>query len=179
MTQDTFYEPVYVKGHRRRWEADVDWTAGPASARAEYTLGQRRPHRSRASAATDLADARAQVLVRVRHVGADRRAQEAAAEGGRAVLYGAESARSSSRSDTSGCGSTASELGGRGVPESARETIFPSGDRALTLGVNWTLNRFVKIQVNGIREHLEDPERNPVPNGGAFWSRVLRLQFVL
>ena len=59
------------------------------------------------------------------------------------------------------------------------ETIFPSGDRALTLGVNWTLNRFVKIQVNGIREHVEDPERNPVPNGAAFWSRVIRFQFVL
>ena len=52
-------------------------------------------------------------------------------------------------------------------------------DKALTLGVNWTLNRFVKVQVNGIREHVEDPERNPVPNGAAFWSRVIRLQFVL
>ena len=49
----------------------------------------------------------------------------------------------------------------------------------LTLGVNWTLNRFVKLQVNAIREHVEDPERSPVPNGAAFWSRVLRLQFVL
>ena len=37
------------------------------------------------------------------------------------------------------------------------ETIYPSGDNALTLGVNWTLNRFVKIQFNGIREQLEDP----------------------
>ena len=38
MTKDVFFEPVYVKGYRRRWEADVDWTVGPASARAEYTL---------------------------------------------------------------------------------------------------------------------------------------------
>jgi phosphate-selective porin len=59
------------------------------------------------------------------------------------------------------------------------ETIFPTGERALTLGVNWTLNRFVKVQFNGIREHVEDPERNPVPNGAPFWSRVLRVQFVL
>jgi phosphate-selective porin len=58
-------------------------------------------------------------------------------------------------------------------------TIYPSGDYALTLGVNWTLNRFVKIQFNGIREQVEDPERNPVPNGAAFWSRVIRFQFVL
>ncbi len=58
-------------------------------------------------------------------------------------------------------------------------TIYPSGDYALTLGINWTLNRFTKIQFNGIREQVEDPERNPVPNGAAFWSRVIRLQFVL
>ena len=37
LTQDAFFQPVYVKGHRTRWEADVDWTAGPASVRAEYT----------------------------------------------------------------------------------------------------------------------------------------------
>jgi phosphate-selective porin len=38
LTQDTFFEPVYVKGHRSRWEADADWTLGPGSARAEYML---------------------------------------------------------------------------------------------------------------------------------------------
>ena len=46
MTQDVFYDPVYVKGHRRRWEGDVDWTVGPASARAEYTLSERRSEQS-------------------------------------------------------------------------------------------------------------------------------------
>ena len=71
--------------------------------------------------------------------------------------------------------------GGLDTPfrNSRAETIYPEADRALTLGVNWTLNRFVKIQVNGIREQVEDPKRNPVPNGAAFWSRVFRLQFVL
>ena len=59
------------------------------------------------------------------------------------------------------------------------ENILPSGDRVLTLGVNWTLNRFVKLQVNVIRERVEDVERSPVPNDAAFWSRVVRLQFVL
>ena len=59
------------------------------------------------------------------------------------------------------------------------EAIFSSGDTALTLGINWTLNRFVKIQFNGIREQVDDIQRNPVPNGAAFWSRVLRFQFVL
>ena len=59
------------------------------------------------------------------------------------------------------------------------EVIVPSGDKALTVGANWTLNRFVKLQINAIREHMEDADRNPVPNTDAFWSRVFRLQFVL
>ena len=33
MSQYTFFEPVFVKGHRRRWEADLDWTMGPFGAR--------------------------------------------------------------------------------------------------------------------------------------------------
>jgi len=49
----------------------------------------------------------------------------------------------------------------------------------MTLGVNWALNRFVKLQFNGIREQLDDAVRNPIPDGGAFWSRIIRLQIVL
>ena len=73
MTQDTFYESVYVKGHRRRWEADVDWTSGPASVRAEFTwvsddrLGQ-------GIGDEDLPDARGALLVRLGHLDPDRRA---------------------------------------------------------------------------------------------------------
>ena len=62
---------------------------------------------------------------------------------------------------------------------SRAETIFPEGEKALTLGINWTLNRFAKILANAIREQVEDRERNPVPNGAAFWSAVVRIQFVL
>jgi hypothetical protein len=57
--------------------------------------------------------------------------------------------------------------------------ILPSGDRALTLGVNWALNRWIKLQFNGIREHVDDPQHNPISGGGAFWSQVARLQLVL
>jgi phosphate-selective porin len=59
------------------------------------------------------------------------------------------------------------------------ENILATGDRVLTLGVNWTLNRFIKLQVNAIRERVEDLERSPVADGAAVWSRVLRVQFVL
>ena len=52
------------------------------------------------------------------------------------------------------------------------------GNRALTVGVNWTLNRWIKVQVNGIRQRVEDPAQSPVGDA-AFWSRVLRFQFLL
>src|SRR5437660_1352830 len=66
------------------------------------------------------------------------------------------------------------------------ESILPAGEHAFTVGVNWTLNRFVKLQVNGVREltngvrdHSDDTNLNPVQTGRAFWSRIFRLQLVL
>ena len=177
LTQDTFYSTVFVKGHRRRWGADIDWSAGPASARAEYT-GVSDDRLGQGIGNEDLPDARARawyvsgtwVLT-----GEDKKrplkAAEPFAQGGIGAI---ELAARYERLWFDSAGGT-----DRPFRNSRAETIFPGGDRALTLGVNWTLNRFVKIQVNGIREHVEDPERNPVPNGAAFWSRVIRFQFVL
>jgi phosphate-selective porin OprO and OprP len=177
MTQDTFAEPVYVKGHRRRWEADADWTQGPLGARAEYTWVSD-DRNGQGLGDENLPDARA----RAWYVTASW------------VLTGEPKKRPlKPENDFLQGGFGAIELVGRierlwydsvgpaGIafrnPRS--ETILPTGDRAFTVGANWTLNRFAKLQVNLIREHLEDTDRNPVPNGGPIWSRILRLQFVL
>ena len=46
--------------------------------------------------------------------------------------------------------------------------------------MNWYVNRWVKLQLNGIHEELQDPERSPLADGGtSFWSTVFRVQFVL
>ena len=177
LTQDTFFDPVYVKGHRRRWEADADWAAGPASARAEYTW-ESDDRQGQGLGDQDLPDVRARAWY----------------VSGTWILTG-ENKRRPVRAETpflqGGAGAVEiaaryeriwyDSVGGTDAPfrNPRAETIFGSGDRVLTLGVNWTLNRFMKILVNGIREHVEDPERSPVPNGAAFWSRVVRLQFVL
>ena len=177
MTQDNFYDNVFVKGHRRRWGADLDWSAGPGSLRAEYTsvsddrLGQ-------GIGSEDLPDARGRswyvsgtwVLT-----GEDKKrplkVAQPFAQGGIGAIELA------ARFERLGFDSAA----GNEQPfrNSRAETIFPTADHALTLGVNWTLNRFAKFQFNGIREQLSDSQRNPVANGAAFWSRVIRLQFVL
>jgi phosphate-selective porin OprO/OprP len=59
------------------------------------------------------------------------------------------------------------------------DKIVGNSDKAFTFGVNWYLNRWVKIQFNSIKETLTDPEQGPLPAKPSFWSRVLRLQFSL
>jgi phosphate-selective porin OprO/OprP len=177
VTQDTFNEPVYAKGRRRRWEADVDWTAGPASVRAEFTL-VRDNRDGQGIANSDLADARARAWY----------------VSGTWVLTGEDKKRPiKAAAPLLQGGMGAVELAARyeriwfdsvspvepPFRNSRAETIFPEGEKALTLGVNWTLNRFAKMLINAIREQVEDRERNPVPNGAAFWSAVVRFQFVL
>jgi phosphate-selective porin len=179
LTQDTFFQPVYVKGHRMRWEADVDWTAGPASARAEYT-SVTDGRLQQGIGDEDLPNARARswyvsstwILTgerKKRPLTADR---EFVRDGFGAVEVVGRYERlwfdSASGADL--------DLPSR-APRAAN--ILPSGDRALTLGVNWVLNRWIKLQFNGIREQVEDPNRNPISGGGAFWSHITRLQIVL
>jgi len=177
MTEDTFFGSVYVNGRRNRWEGDLEWVAGPASLRGEYTyvtddrLGQ-------GVAGEDLSD----VHYRSWYVA------------GSCVLTGEKKTRPV-RPRTAflqgGVGAielaaryeeiTEDSVGGTSTPSRSprAETILPSGDRVLTLGVNWVLNRWITIQSNVIREQIPDAERDPVPGGAPFWSTVLRVQFVL
>jgi phosphate-selective porin OprO/OprP len=68
-----------------------------------------------------------------------------------------------------------------GPPSFSRRspTVMPNRERALTIGANWYLNKWVKIQFNGIRESFDDPARSPIPDRPSFWSFACRLQFVL
>jgi phosphate-selective porin OprO/OprP len=179
LTQDTFYEPVYVKGHRSRWEGDADWTFGPGSARAEYTLVLD-TRLKQGLADNDLEDARARAWY----------------VSGSWVLTGEDKKRPiKPANDFLQGGVGALEVVARferlwfdslGTGEAYRSTraefVLPEGERVFTIGLNWTLNRFVKVQISGIREDV-DRARNPVlPErfpAGAFWNRVIRLQFVL
>jgi phosphate-selective porin len=177
VTQDTFYESVYVKGQRFRYETDLDWTLGSASLRAEYThvLDQRQ---NQSFSDEDLPDAR----YRSWYVA------------GTWILTGEQKTRPVKAGDDflrGGFG--AIEVAGRveriwfdsvdtsdeAFANPRAYTILLSDNEVVTLGVNWTLNRFTKLQFNVIREQIGNPDRNPVPNGAAFWSQVFRLQLVL
>ena len=54
-----------------------------------------------------------------------------------------------------------------------------NGEGIWTIGVNWYVNRWVKIQLNGIRETFDDIDRSPRPGRTTFVTGVCRLQFVM
>jgi len=178
VSQDTFAEPVYVKGHRRRWEADADWASGPFAARTEYTWVSD-DRNGQGLGDENLPDARARswyvsgvwVVTAENKIRPLKPATEFLQGGWGAV----EVVGRMERLWYDSVGPST----GLAFRNPRAETILPTGDRVVTVGANWILNRFTKLQFNVIREHLEDPDRNPVTNGSALWSRIVRLQFVL
>jgi phosphate-selective porin OprO and OprP len=178
VSQYTFFDPVFVQGTRRRWGADFEWARRQVGARAEYMLVT--DQRNRQSLRGDtLNDA-------VYH---------AWYVSGAWVLTGERSDRTiNPRRSLFMGGFGAVQVAGRferiwfdsrktGEPafSNARaEVILPNGDKVLTLGVNWYLNRWVKLQLNAVHETIEDAGRTPLLDGETkFWSSVFRAQFVL
>jgi phosphate-selective porin OprO/OprP len=56
------------------------------------------------------------------------------------------------------------------------DVVLGNADRAVTLGVNWYLNRWIKIQGNAIQQRITDPLQGPLPERSSFWSSVFRFQ---
>jgi phosphate-selective porin OprO/OprP len=54
--------------------------------------------------------------------------------------------------------------------------VVANDERAWTFGVNWHANRYVKIQLNGVRETLRDPARTPIEGESHYWTLESRLQ---
>jgi phosphate-selective porin OprO/OprP len=71
--------------------------------------------------------------------------------------------------------------GHTGAPSrsSRAANILSASNRTLTLGANLALNRYTRIQVNAVREKVEDTQRSPIPGRELFWTRLCRLQFVI
>lgn len=68
-----------------------------------------------------------------------------------------------------------------GLPSrsSRAANIFSESERVATFGVNWYLNRFTRIQFNAVREVIEDVLKAPILGQSTYWSRYVRIQFVL
>jgi phosphate-selective porin len=74
---------------------------------------------------------------------------------------------------------------GRVVPDELPSTspradvMVSNANRVVTAGLSWHPNRWVKVQFNLIRDTMSDPEMGPLPAQPSYWSRVLRLQFIV
>lgn len=59
------------------------------------------------------------------------------------------------------------------------DAVLGNIDRVTTVGANWHVNRWVKVQANLIREEIGRPSMGPLPERASFWSRAFRLQLTL
>jgi phosphate-selective porin len=67
--------------------------------------------------------------------------------------------------------------GGANPSRSARAAnVVGNEDRVWSFGLNWRANRYVRLQLNGIRETLRDPVRTPLDGKTRYGTVVARFQ---
>jgi phosphate-selective porin OprO/OprP len=174
---DGILAPVHVAGQRTRIGADALWEPGPFSLRAEFMR------------ASD--ERRGQGPGRENLPGLDVASWYVA---GAWVLTGEEKAggvNPSAALFNGGIGAVELALryeqlradGGRpaapGSLDPRSASLVEVRTAATTLGVNWYLNRWSKLQFNAIRESFGSAVHSPVAGRAAFWSGAGRLQFIL
>ncbi len=173
-SRNTFFAPVFVNGRRLRVGGDVDWRPGPFGVRAEIM----RVEDQRLDQGL-----RGETLPPLRSDGwyvsgtwavAGRRAMKLA-EASR-VPVGFKGLELASRIEGLAFGSLAESEPALRNPRAAHLALID--EHAYTFGVNWTLNRWTRLQFNAIREQLHDAA-NGAPVHAATWTRVVRVQFAM
>ncbi|PYR52328.1 MAG: hypothetical protein DMF95_06660 [Acidobacteria bacterium] len=173
-----FFDRLYVNGRRRRIGLEAAWANGPVSLSSEYiTFSDER--KGMGFSAEDLPGIGAQAWY---------------VAGTWSLTGERKHGRLEPRHDVGRGGIGAFELAARvealrfsSVSYPGLPFGFPSGvklgtnaDHVTTIGVNWYVNRYVKLQNNIIFESVEDAGRSPAPSaGGRFTSAVFRIQFRL
>jgi phosphate-selective porin OprO/OprP len=175
---ETFFDRVYVEGHRWRWGVDVYAEGGPATFTAEYLEGAD-DRLGQGLADDDLPDlvsrgwyvAGTWVLTGQPKSDVDR-VKSAFFGGGLGAIEAAvrvDQLRLTSRET----------LGEPPFRNPRAVNLYPNDDVTWTLGLNWYLNRYLKLQGDAMRERFSDVERTLLPGETVFWSFVARLQFAL
>ena len=174
-TNEVFFAPVLVSGRRLRVGGDLDWRPGPFGVRAEFLRADdARQHQGLLG--ETLPPLRAQgwyvsgvwaVAGRQAHAKANDRRLAVAGLAGLELAVRAESLSFGTP------GAAASQLW---TPRA--EQLSTVTDRVWTFGVNWTVNRLVRLQANAVREAVVDRSRGAAPPRAA-WSSVARIQVAM
>jgi phosphate-selective porin OprO/OprP len=173
-----FRSDFLVNGARRRTGVEASWTPGPFSLKSEYIrvvderrgVGVEDNDLSPLVATGWYVSGTWAITGESKSRGLDSPARPLFQGGFGAVELAA-------RVEALGFGSS----GPGDSPSSAprADDVLGNRDRAETFGVNWYVNRWVKIQLNMIHERLENPAQGPLPGQTGFWSHVLRFQLAL
>jgi phosphate-selective porin OprO/OprP len=167
---ETFFPRVFVNGTRTRMGTSVAWNGLHASLTGEF-MRSLDTRRGQAVDGGDLSDlvSTGGYIAGVWHVTArDGRRWRSA------PLRGLDL---TARFDRLTFGSTSSDPEAFLNPRADR--LAPLGKDAWTAGVNWYVNRWVKVQANTVREQLADP-LGLLPFGTTpLWSTVLRFQVAM
>jgi phosphate-selective porin OprO/OprP len=173
---ERFYRPdIWVEGQRRRVGAELRWRPGPFSVKSEYI----RVTDERLGQSVDDTDLSPLVASGWYLSATWALTGEPKANGldtpRRPVLRGGVGAiELAARLERLAFGSAADSEPPSEGPRA--EVVAGNSDRIVTVGVNWYLNRWVKIQFNVTHDTVRDPSQGPSPGQPGFWSRVLRFQ---
>ena len=175
--REPFFSPVFVNGRRLRYGIEADWQPGPFSVKGEFirATDQRKGQGVLEEDLPPLA-ARGWYVSGTWLVTGEPKAGGVTPR--RPVHSGGPGAvELATRYEKFQLGSASSSEGENVSPRGAN--LLENSDRAWTVGVNWYANRWTKLQLNLIREEIEDARRSPIPDRELFWTRVFRVQFAL
>jgi phosphate-selective porin OprO/OprP len=165
-------EDAWVQGARRRIGLEALWMPGPASIKAEYMrVSQARRGQSLEEADLEALAAAGWYASGTWIVTGDSKSDVATP--GRPLFQGGIGAiEVGARIEALTFGNG----GARGSISPRAEEPLGNRNRVTTIGVNWYVNQWVKVQANAIHEALEDPLQGPLPSQTSFWSGAFRLQ---
>jgi phosphate-selective porin OprO/OprP len=170
------FAPMYVAGTRQRVGLDASLRRGPFSVGAEYLRlwDQRREQGLEGNDLPDLVTEGWYVHGTWMAVGDLRNGNMP-----RSPLFkgGAGAIQLAGRIEALGFHSDAPWDDPFRNPRAAN--VLGNDFQAWTAGINWYPVRYVKLQLNFVREHLGDPERRPVSTRAWSTSRLFRVQFAL
>jgi phosphate-selective porin OprO/OprP len=173
----TFYRPeIMVGGERRRIGLEARWRPGPFSIKSEYI----RLTDERLGQSIENTDLSPFVSSGWYLSGTWAITGEAKVDGldnpRRPLLRGGIGAvEVAARVERIRFGTLSSDPLASNSPRS--EIILGNANRAVTFGLNWYPNRWLKVQANFVRNEVTFPDQAPQLLQPVFWSRLVRFQF--
>jgi phosphate-selective porin len=180
VSSETIFPYYFVNGRRRRTGVELEWLPGPFSLKSEF-IAVREGRKGQSLRGEDLPD----LISRGFYISGawvlSGQAKRRSLARGRLVPFTSREAwgalELAARYEAIRFGSD----GGTGNPSRSTRAsnLLGQSERVWTLGANWYLNQWTKLQANLVREKIEDSFRSPIEGRNLFWAYVFRLQLAI